>query len=370
MKGFFQGSAAMVGQARALYVLIRQKEGVTRQYLSERLKMPATSLNRALERQLSLGLIEEYDLAISSGGRRPGLYRVAGQAYYLLGLDLSGPKKNLVLTDLTLQIAGRTILPDSDETAAADPSAVICEQCRLLPASCHVPFDRVIGLGIVRSGQASAAAAETALAGVIGAELNKPVFTLDGNDAALYAGLWQQRAQAEKPYFFLSIGDDIRFGQALQGQMQAGDLSGRSIGRLLVPLSDKAGGHYLDQIAGIPALLRHYQRIKDDGNLTWGDFCQAIQENKKKAGLVLSEAADAVGTAIQNIMLLAGGNTGDLLLAGPVIEDLPVYAETIRQHFNQTGKKAGLELDFITNPYGADLAVIGAAAYVLEQHLA
>ncbi len=370
MKGFFQGSAAMIGQARALYVLIRQKDGVTRQYLSDYLKMPATSLNRALERQLSLGLIEEYDLALSSGGRRPGLYRTAGQAYYLLGLDLSGSKKNLVLTDLKLQIIGRTSLPETGEAADAGLTAAICEQCRLLSASCQVPFDRVLGLGIVKAGQTAAVADNAGPAADIGAELKKPVFMLDGNDASPYAGLWQQRTQAGKPYFFLSIDEDIRFGQALQGQMQAGGLSGRSIGRLLVPLSGKTGGHSLDQIAGPSALMRHYRRIKDDNNLTWDDFRQAVQENKKKAGLVLAEAAEAVGTVIQNMMLLSGGNAGDLLLAGPVIDAVPVYADLIRQHFNQTGKKAGLELDFLTNPYGVDLAAAGAAAYVLEQYLA
>ena len=73
MNRFFKGSAAMAEQARTIYRLIRDNDGVTRQYLVSRQVLPPTTLNRILERLLAIGLVQETGQAGSSGGRRPSL---------------------------------------------------------------------------------------------------------------------------------------------------------------------------------------------------------------------------------------------------------------------------------------------------------
>lgn len=377
MSRLFPGNTAMIEQARALYVLIRQKDGVTRQYLGEELAMPATSLNRALERQLSAGLIEEYDLAASTGGRRPGLYRIVDRAFYLLGLDLSGAAGLLVLADLSLRIIGQVELPALEILLQQDLCAALLPRCQALLAAHNLQAGQVLGLGVgwtaVRGNESDddePRQAPDPLAACwpqLAAALQLPVYPVRGADAALYAGLWQQRELSGSTFIYFSVGQSVRFGLALHGQLHPGNLSTDSIGQLLVPLPDRPGGHHLDQIAAIPAMTRRYQRAKDDDSLNWADFCQAVGDGKRKAGLILADAAFAMATAMQNMALITGGT--HILPGGPALYDLPAYDDAIRQQAGLLARKSGIKLDLLVNPYGRSLLATGAAAFVLENSL-
>lgn len=384
----FQGSRSLIEQARALYVLIRRQEGITRQMLSEQLNMPATSLNRALDRQLQLGLIEEYGLADSTGGRRAGLYRIVSQAYNLFGLDLSGAAGHLVLTDLSLQVLDQVDLPGIDQLLAEGLSAVVCRSCQTLLDRQGLSREKVLGLGI---GWASPAAQEAAadfaepgesapapdgqpeqthLKGLfadIAATLSLPVFAQRGADAALYAGLWQQRSLADSTFLYLSAGQSIRYAMAVRGQLHRSGLATDSIGDLLVPDLQHSGSQRLDQVATIPAMLRRFRKSKNDKTLDWPAFCQAAESGKKKAGSIVADAARSMALAVQNMAVLTGGRY--LLLGGSALFDLPAYESAIRReldHLAAQGCRIPVLLDLA---YGSGILAVGAAAFVLEKSL-
>lgn len=384
----FHGNRSLIEQARSLYVLIRRQEGITRQMLSDQLAMPATSLNRALERQLQLGLIEEYGLADSSGGRRPGLYRIVKKAYYLLGLDLSGAAGHLILTDLSLQVVDQIDLPGIDQLLAEGLSDVVCRSCLTILDRQGLPADKLLGLGIgwsvpgKRTAEESAEADDLAAAPAsqpdkqaslsaaytdIAAALGVPVYTLRGADAALYAGLWQQNSLADGTFLYLSAGRSIRYAMAVRGQLHVTGLTTDSIGDLIVPDPLHPEGQRLDQTATIPAMVRRFRKSKNDRSLDWSDFCQAAEAGKKKAGAIVTGAARCMALAVQNMAILTEGRY--LLLGGQALFDLPVYESAIRHELAmmaESGARMPLLLDL---PYGQGILAVGAAAYVLEMSL-
>lgn len=384
----FHGNRSLIEQARSLYVLIRRQEGITRQMLSDQLAMPATSLNRALERQLQLGLIEEYGLADSSGGRRPGLYRIVKKAYYLLGLDLSGAAGHLILTDLSLQVVDQIDLPGIDQLLAEGLSDVVCRSCLTILDRQGLPADKLLGLGIgwsvpgKRTAEESAEADDLAAAPAsqpdkqaslsaaytdIAAALGVPVYTLRGADAALYAGLWQQNSLADGTFLYLSAGRSIRYAMAVRGQLHVTGLTTDSIGDLIVPDPLHPEGQRLDQTATIPAMVRRFRKSKNDRSLDWSDFCQAAEAGKKKAGAIVTGAARCMALAVQNMAILTEGRY--LLLGGQAMFDLPVYESAIRHELAmmaESGARMPLLLDL---PYGQGILAVGAAAYVLEMSL-
>lgn len=391
----FHGNRSLIEQARSLYVLIRRQEGITRQMLSDQLEMPATSLNRALDRQLQLGLIEEYGFADSSGGRRPGLYRIVKQAYYLFGLDLSGAAGHLVLTDLSLQMVDQIDLPGIDQLLAEGLSDVICRSCRIIMDRQGLTAGRLLGLGIGWSSPGNRTAEtvgaetdETAAAHgqpqdhetqpgdhtallaaftEISTALGVPVYTLRGADAALYAGLWQQNSLAAGTFLYLSAGRSIRYAMAVRGQLHEDGLTTDSIGDLIVPGPLRPEGQRLDQIATIPAMVRRFRKSKSDKTLDWPAFCQAAESGKKKAGAIVTEAAHCMALAVQNMAILTEGRY--LLLGGQALFDLPVYETAIRHELAilaENGARIPLLLDLA---YGYGILAVGAAAYVLEMSL-
>ena len=185
--GLLQSGKALAGQARALYVTIRRHEGLTRQQLSDRLGLPATTLNRALDKQIRLGLIEEYDWADSTGGRRPGLYRCVPDAGFLLGLHLGLGSGELILTDLLLHPLERCPLPGIEAMLVEGLLPVVQRAVTGLVGG--RPPDKLLGLGLSQTAwhlepDASAACLELQQA------LGLPVHNLNAAEPALYAALW------------------------------------------------------------------------------------------------------------------------------------------------------------------------------------
>lgn len=367
MNRLFEGNPSMVRLARMLYVLIRQKNGVTRQVLSDQLDLPATSLNRMLDRQVQAGLIEEYDLAVSTGGRRPGLYRLNKPGRYLLGMDWTVQSGCLILADTALQVIARQTWPDFGTRMPAEQAAAIQLSITRLLEDQHIDAGQSLGLGLSLPGPSATRGDPSELIGLLETSLGMPVCHVASHDAAFFAGLWQIRETAAESLLYLTIGESVRSGMAMNGQLHDGLLMTLPIDRLLVPLPEKSGGHELGQVAAIPALTRRFQRSKDNPDLCWADFCRAVKDGKKKARQIMSEAAFAAAAAICNMACLTGSN--QILVSGDVLDELPEFEQEVRAAANQIAKRHNIHLKVEMVAGGMDSRALGAAAYVLESRL-
>lgn len=83
---------------------IRSHEERTKQEISEELNIPLTSLNRIMKKLLEGDWIEACKVAPSSGGRRPEVYRVSGNRYCFIGIELSRITVRVVLCNLRMEV--------------------------------------------------------------------------------------------------------------------------------------------------------------------------------------------------------------------------------------------------------------------------
>lgn len=360
-------------QIRTLFTLIRQQDGITRQQLSDRLQIPATTLNRLINRLMNLGLIQEAGLADSSGGRRPSLYSIAETPYRLLGLDISAARSQLVLINLRLVILDQVDLPGLAELPAAGLIEQISDAIGRLLERQSVEAVHVLGLGI---GWAAAADQDPDgapdrlpvylrdLLSRITSSWNFPVSTVRGADAALYAGLWLDRSLSDRHLLYFSIGRNIRAGLAWQGQFHQTGLTTDQVNRLKLGINRQGGARELGQIATQPAMLERYRQLKKEASLSWLDFCGAAGKGKKKALQVMREAARAVSVAVYNASLITA--TDDLLLGGPALNDSPELEAMIRGELSDLIEDRGTPR-LLDQPHHDRLMAVGAAAYALEQ---
>ena len=363
--GLLQSGKALAEQARALYVTIRRQEGITRQMLSDQLGLPATTLNRALDKQIRLGLIEEYDWADSTGGRRPGLYRVVADARYLLGLHLGLESGELVLTDLLLRPLGRSLLPGI-ETILIEGLEKTVRQAVIDLAGERAP-DKLLGLGFNQSAwhlEPDLTAACQALQQALGI----PVMNLSGTEPALFAALWLEGSAGSDHVLYLSLGDAIRASVVRRGTLHPEPLDVRQLDTWQAADPDSIGYCRLAHVCARPGILRRFRQIKHDAELTWPDFSKAALAGKKKAGRVLQEAAQAAAACAVNLNTLAGGTR--LMLSGSLIEECPELLVLFRQelgNFASSGASIPLLLEY---PHDCGILALGCAAYVLETSLA
>ena len=367
MSRLFEGNAFMVRQARTLYVLIRQKNGVTRQVLSEQLDLPATSLNRMLERQITAGLIEEYDLAESTGGRRPGLYRLNRQKRFLLGVDWRPRSGVVVLADTSLEIIDQLGLAGFEGMSAECAAAALTASTGKLLAERHIDEDQILGLGLCVPDCCLSGETTPDWRKILEMQAATPVCLLPDHDAGFYAGLWQVRENAADSLLYLSIGQTVRSGMALNGQLHDDVLSISPADSLIIPLPDKSGQHELGQIVTIPALTRRFQRSKEDPGLGWADFCQAVRDDKRKARQIIRDAAFAAAVAMHNMAVMT--RSDHVLITGTALDDLPEYEHEIRAASDQLERKTHISPAIMTLKGGEEGRAAGAAAYVLETSL-
>lgn len=367
MNRLFEGNSSMVRQARMLYVLIRQQDGITRQVLSDQLDLPATSLNRMLDRQVQAGLIEEYDLAISTGGRRPGLYRLKKDGRYLLGLDWTDQAGCLVLTDTTLQVVARQFWPDFGQWSPLEQLAAIRLTLTRLLDEQRIDAGQMLGFGLSYPESTTATASPSDLIRLLQASGDQAVFPTACHDAAFYAGLWQIREKAVESLLYLTFGDSARAGMALNGQLHEGPLATLPIDPVIVPLPDKSGGHELGQLTTGPGLTRRFQRSKDDPDLDWSDLCQAVADGKKKARQLMSDAAYAAATVAYDMAWLTGSN--QVLISGSVPDEMAGFTQEVKTRLNQLAKRRIDPLTVTMIASDQENRAIGACACVLESRL-
>lgn len=362
-------------QIRTLFTLVRQQDGITRQQLSDRLQIPATTLNRLINRLMNAGLILEAGLADSSGGRRPGLYSIAGTPFRLLGLDISAAYSRLVMINLQLEVLDYIQLPGLADVAEAELSEKMTDAVTQLLDRQSVRSDDILGMGI---GWAAASDQETEMKAddcpayvwdlrqQIMARWNFPVAALRGADAALYAGLWLDRTLSDRHLLYFSVGRTIRAGMVWQGQFHQTGLATDQVNRLIINGDRQKSMAELGQIATHPAMLARYRQLKKDDTVSWQDLCSAAAKGKKKAIQVMQPAARSVAVSIYNAALITG--TDVVLFGGPVVNESPEFEVMLR------GELADLirpndTLHLLDQPYQDRLIAVGAAACALEQIL-
>ncbi len=359
----FKGNHALVNQSQAIYAVIRQRAdaGATRKRLVEQLSLPATTVGRGLDRLLKSGLIVESGLADSSGGRRPGIYRTVGSAFYLLGLALGEKNSHLALTDLHLKMIGTQELLGQAELFSEKPAEKIAEAGKKLLLQNQLQPDQVLGLGISpvfpEGREDFTAEFFAAISHKISEQAAMPVFMINAPQSG------------GQMYLELSVGEKISLRQVIPGLALDAGRSSTQTGQMIVPSPDKAeaGGIALAQLAAMPALIGRFRHQKDNPALDWPDFCQAVQAGKRKSSQIMHDASVALAIAVVNAALLSGA--GKLLLTGPALAELPEYQDAIQVQAANLAARQGLSIKIAKSADICASQAIEAAAGVLDQYL-
>lgn len=371
MKILFSGNHALASQTRALYTLIRKNGPATRQFLCQQLSQPATTVSRALDRLIRAGLISESGLAESSGGRRPILYQTAGSSYYLLGLDLAASLGQLVLTDLDLQVAAISQLEGLAGQPAEKQAALFADACTAMLEQIHITPDRILGLGVTLPEPGEPDPVSAAMVSQVAASLQVPLFQAKSPLAMRSLARWRHEVWPGNGYLELCAGRQVQLRLVLNGWVPAVIPPSELTSQTVVPAPEKfAGSGTRVRLAGLASqisIMQRFQQAKDNPDLTWADFCQAVQAGKRKSGQIMLEAAEAMAIAVYNASLLTGCSM--LMLDGSLWLDLPESIQALQDKIAeiQADHESTPEIQVVL-PENSQRAA-GAAALVLDYFL-
>ena len=148
LKQFVGLTSPKIKNLKLLYSLIRKLGPVSKNTLAELTGFKLVTCTRLLEELVQEGLIYDSGVGESSGGRKPLMYVIKPDAYYLIGVEITSLYTTVLLIDLKLEILGVEKLK-MDSHCTGEYTLDFVSQCAWELMKKHdIPKDRLLGIGI------------------------------------------------------------------------------------------------------------------------------------------------------------------------------------------------------------------------------
>jgi predicted NBD/HSP70 family sugar kinase len=148
LKQFVGLTSPKIKNLKLLYSLVRKLGPVSKNTLAELTGFKLVTCTRLLEELVQEGLIYDSGVGESSGGRKPLMYVIKPDAYYLIGVEITSLYTTVLLIDLKLEILGVEKLK-MDSHCTGEYTLDFVSQCvdELLKKN-NIQRDKLLGIGI------------------------------------------------------------------------------------------------------------------------------------------------------------------------------------------------------------------------------
>jgi predicted NBD/HSP70 family sugar kinase len=364
----------------------RSPEGMSRVELTRLSGLSPQTVSNICRRLIEQELITEGGVSVGRKGKPRRVIRLRNDSRFAVGISIDPAVTTIVLTDLSAQVAGQTVLPmaDLDEpTAAVD---AIAGAVSTVIEGAGVDRGRLLGVGVASPGPIVVATGEVIdpphlqkwhdvhLRDELAERLGVPVLLDKDVTAAAVGELWAGETGSRNFLFFL-YGTGIGVGHVVQGIVVRG-YSGNAGDIGMVPYITPTGesGRLHEVTVPVNVLRRARSRgivgpdlVTDTPSAINDSFlrlCRRADEGDAGAAALLTDAARAIGGACVVMADMVDADT--VVLGGPIWEHvadrmLPVVAEAVA-----TQSVVGVPRTVLGTQLGENVAAIGAACVVLE----
>lgn len=148
LESFRTTQNSKIKKLKTLYNLIRKQEGITVEELLTQTGMKPATCARLLDELSKNHLINSNQLGVSTGGRKPILYRINPEQAYLIGIEVTDIYSTIVLSDLNLKEIGHKKIQMGDEKSIYKRLDVFIAQTLDLLQEYDKSMDDILGVGI------------------------------------------------------------------------------------------------------------------------------------------------------------------------------------------------------------------------------
>lgn len=398
---------------------IRQSGPISRIDLARRIGLSSAAISKLTGRLLTADLIREVGFSPSTVGRRPILLALNGDAYYVVGLDLSWQG----LRGAIVNLSGRILVDRKvacnlfEEESEAEIVGALASLVAELVAASGLDRSRLLGLGLVAPGAVSwhqgrmvAPTPPTmsithhirrrppfdwshiALAEELQERTGLPTYVDNNANAAAVAETWFGEHRGAKNLAYVAVGGGIGAGLIVNGEPYRGDRGlVAEIGHTTVQLDGppcRCGNvGCLELYASTVALLDDARRLLAEGDaetlgglaawkdcpeqLTAEDVYQCAHQGSPGCQQLVARQAAHLGTGIVNLVNMLGCNLvvlGSRELSLPMLEELCARVTEIVR--DRAYASAARFVEICPSHLGADAFILGAATLVLHPFFA
>lgn len=341
--------------------VIRSKGQATKQEIATYLNFNLTTItNLVNELQISHKLLQEIGDNVSTGGRKPKLYRVNVNSGNIIGLDIGSENLRIVMCD----ILGNVISSLNVKSQYNDNSEKLIE--RILNLIEKIMSDSgyskssIFGMGVSISGIVDSDSGNTIYCPNIDALNNFPIknfletktgLTVFADDSVRGMAIAEKHYGIAKEYdnfLFITLGKGIGMGIYVNGKIYRGSmgLSGE-LGHITVdengPLCNCGNKGCLEAIASGPGIIKRAKEGIENGivtsltqiikgdlkKLTVEAISKAAEEGDKFSYYIINRTGEYIGIAVSAVLNLFGLEL--VVLGGGVAKCGDIMIDAIRR---------------------------------------
>ena len=346
MKNNFNPLFDIKEEGKMIFSLIQKKGPLAKNELREVTGMKLSSLNRIMRPLVQKELIAGAEIGESTGGRKPVLYGVNRENYYIIGIDISRTYTQVVVINLKMDILCRRQFA-MDETCTPEKTAkliseAVSEEFRQLSIGKQMilgaglgtvgPLDRERGVMLDPGNFPAPGWIDTPVKDILERELGYPVIIDNGANTAVLAEFLFGDGKNMKSTAYFNCGIGIRTGVISSGNIVRTVNDTEDVfGHMIIDVDGERCncGNYgcIECYSSIPAIVRKFISELKKGRssslskpleeINYIDICVAAEKKDNTAREVITGAAIIFGSGLANYINLL--NPGLVILSGPLI---------------------------------------------------
>ncbi|MGE6490456.1 ROK family transcriptional regulator [Exiguobacterium sp. NPDC077395] len=361
---------------RALILrLIRLHQPVSRVELAKKTSLTKPTISNIVNELKEEGLINERELGVSSGGRRPIMLELAASDRFVIGIDATQRKLHGVVTNIHGELLDEAWHDERFDTNEEFIDAIVALYITLNERT----EGDVIGLGVSVHGMVEAGDGvvlfaprfhlhDIPLKRELEKRLGQHVFVENDVRTLALGELYFGEAIGIEEFFYVYAGYGIGGAYVHAGELIDGEhhIAGE-IGHMRImldgPICSCGNRGCLEAVAGERAILNEARQLAHD--LTLDDLRDSVSSNQDVQKLY-ERAGEYIGIATLNMIHLL--NPGRILLGGPLFNYAPDVVTNIQDRVAQTALTLDArQTDIRVVPWNVSQGALGAAALITNE---
>ena len=388
----------LTGEASEIFSILQKNGPLTKNSIALASNLKLTTLNRIMRPLEESRLLMQSQIGESTGGRKPVLYDVNANKYYLVGIDISRTYTQVILTNLKMEVLEKLQFPmdasfTPENTIRTISDWLDCKLKRLkidpqkllgIGLGTVGPLDRKKGVMINPVNFEAAGWENIQIKAMIEESLGKRVMIDNGANAAILAEMLYGKGRNLKNVVYFNFGMGIRSGVVSSGTIiRTINDTEDAFAHMVINIDGEACscGNFgcIECYSSVFAITRKYFSELKEGKFStipkssngvnYMDICHAAENGDELCGEIIAESASILGTGLANFINL--WNPDLVILSGPLIKHSTLFykisTETASQKFYAKKDHSNI---FSRGGHFEDMAIaVGSAALVVESLL-
>lgn len=402
LKKFDQALSQKEKSMKQLFALIHEKGPISKNDLITWSGLTQTTCSRLIEELIGQNLIIDSGYGESKGGRKPHLYSIKAESYFLFGVDISRTYTKVLLLDLKLSVKTESRLK-MDETSTPEVTIdFIVEAINKMRQNSHLNDDQVLGVGIGAIGPLdresgiikdpvhfpSSGWVDIPIQKILKDRLQMKVVLDYGVNTALLAEYQHSFSAGYKNVVYVIKGTGSRTGIIADGRLVRGsDKLGKfGQGHMVVDIHGRkcvCGGYGCVQAyssiaairddiirglkVGKESLLR--DRVIDFEDINIEDIYWAVNLKDPLCSEVIRDAAYYAGIGLSNLINVTHPDL--IILSGPTYTNMDLFYEVVTKTALERSQVFYPDhaIIFSRGELGENATAIGAGGILLDSYL-